>query len=243
LNLPVSKTKIICTVGPSSRSPSKLEAMIESGMNVARLNFAHGDFKEHTEDIRNVRACASKHKRMVSIMIDLPGVKMRIGNLSQEPLVLKNNEKVVLTTKKASPSGQIIPVEYKMLPKNVSRGQIIFLNDGFIQLQVERIVGPNVFCRVLVGGKLTSHKGLNLPGVKLNINPITDKDLKIVDFGLKQGVNIFGLSFVERAKDIIRVREFAKKKGHAVYLVAKIERRQALENFLGRKSLQPFLGS
>ena len=231
LKLPASKTKIICTIGPSSCSPSKLEGMIKSGMNVARLNFSHGGFKEHAKNIRNIRAAASKTRRMTSIIIDLPGVKMRIGRLQNEPVLLKTGDKAVLTTRNVLGKNGLIPVEYKQFPKNVSKGKIIFLNDGFIQLKVEKVSGRDVFCKVLIGGKLFSRKGLNLPGAKLNINPITDKDLKIVDFGLKHGVNIFGLSFVQKAKDIIRVREFAGKKGFSVHLVAKIERREAIENF------------
>jgi pyruvate kinase len=228
--LPASKTKIVCTIGPSSSSIPKLEQMIESGMNVARLNCSHGDLKEHEGNIRNIRAAAAKQKRVVSIFMDLPGVKMRIGIL-EEPIVLKNNSKVVLTTRNVPGTKTLIPVEYKHLPQSVTKGRIIFLNDGFIQLKVERIAGPNVYCKVLVGGKLSSHKGLNLPGTKLNIDPITDKDLKFVEFGLKQGVNIFGLSFIERASDILKVREFARRRGHTVYIVAKIERGEAISNF------------
>ncbi len=205
--------------------------MIESGMNVARLNFSHGEFKEHAKNIRNIRAAAAKTRRMVSIIIDLPGVKMRIGRLQNESVMLKKDGEVVLTTRSVLGTQALIPVEYKQLSKSVSRAGVIFLNDGFIQLRVEKVSGQDVFCKVLIGGELLSHKGINLPGAKLNINPITDRDLTIVDFGLKHGVNIFGLSFVEKAKDIIKVREFAKKKGFSVYLVAKIERRGAIENF------------
>jgi len=205
--------------------------MIESGMNVARLNFSHGEFKEHARNIRNIRAASLRTGRMVSIIIDLPGVKMRIGRLQNGSVLLKKDDKLVLTTRNVLGTRALIPVEFKHLDLSVSKNQIIFLNDGFIQLKVEKISGAGVFCKVLIGGKLLSHKGLNLPGVKLKINPITSKDLKIVDFGLKHGVNIFGLSFVERARDIIKVREFAGKKGHPVYLVAKIERRGAIENF------------
>ena len=231
MKLPVSKTKIVCTIGPSSCSAAKIEAMIESGMNVARLNFSHGEFKEHAENIRQIRLAASKARRMVSILIDLPGVKMRIGRLRDDALMLKKGADVVLTTKNVLGTEYLIPVEYKQLYQSVARGTTIFLNDGFIQLRVEKVIDQDVFCKVLIGGKLNSHKGLNLPGAKLNINPITERDLAIVDFGLKQGVNVFGLSFVERSKDIIKVREFARKKCFSVYLVAKIERRGAIENF------------
>lgn len=231
LKLPSHKTKIVCTIGPASYSSSKLEGMIESGMNVARLNCSHGEFAEHARDIRNIRAAASSTRRMVSIFIDLPGVKMRIGVLQNGSVILKKGEKVVLTTRHVLGTASLIPVDYKQLPKSVSKGKIIFLNDGFIQLLVEKVSSRDVFCKVLIGGKLSTHKGLNLPGAKININPITARDLKIVDFGLKHGVNIFGLSFVESPRDIIRVREFARKKGHQVYLIAKIERLGAIENF------------
>jgi len=231
LKLPSQKTKIVCTIGPSSCSPARLEGMIENGMNIARLNCSHGEFKEHAENIRNIRAAAFKTRRMISILMDLPGVKMRIGRLQNDSVLLKKGDKVVLTTRNVLGTGARIPVEYKQLPQNVSKGKIIFLNDGFIQLRVERVLVHDIACKVLIGGKLLSHKGLNLPGTKLDIDPITDKDLKIVEFGLNHGVNVFGLSFVERSKDIIKVREFARKKGHSVYLVAKIERGGAIENF------------
>jgi len=231
LKLPSHKTKIICTIGPASASASKLEEMMTSGMNIARLNCSHGEFKEHAENIHHIRTAAVKAHRMVSIFIDLPGVKMRIGVLQHGSVILKKGGKIVLTTRHVLGTDEIIPVEYKQLHKNVSPGKIIFLNDGFIQLIVEKIVGQDVHCKVLIGGKLLTHKGLNLPGAKIDINPITARDLEIVKFGLEHGVNIFGLSFVEKPKDIIQVREFAKKKGHEVYLIAKIERRGAIDNF------------
>jgi pyruvate kinase len=231
LKLPSHKTKIICTIGPASSSPSKLEGMFESGMNVARLNCSHGEFEEHATNIRNIRTAASKVRRMSSIFIDLPGVKMRIGTLQNGSVMLKIGAKVVLTTRNVLGTEGLIPVEYKQLHKSVFKDKIIFLNDGFIQLKVESVAGQDVHCKVLIGGKLMTHKGLNLPGAKINIDPITARDLKIVEFGLKHGVNIFGLSFVEKPRDIIKVREFARRKGHDVYLIAKIERRGAIENF------------
>jgi len=231
LKLPSHKTKIVCTIGPSSCSAARLEALIKSGMNVARLNFSHGEFKEHASNIRNIRKLAAQTRHRVSILIDLPGVKIRVGQFQNGSVTLKKNQETVLTTRQVPGTEALIPVEFKLFSRSVSKGGVIFLNDGFIQLKVERVAGPDVFCRVLIGGKLLSHKGLNLPGAKLNIDPVTDRDLQMVDFGLRQGVHIFGLSFVESPRDIIKVREFARKKGHSVYLVAKIERREAIENF------------
>ena len=225
------KTKIVCTIGPASCSRSRLEGMIEGGMNVARLNFSHGEFKEHAQNIRNIRDAAAKVQHLVSILIDIPGVKIRVGLLQNGSVMLKKGAQVVLTTRPVPGTDELIPVEFKLFPQSVDRGKIIFLNDGFIQLKVEKVFGRDVSCKVLIGGKLLSHKGLNLPGSKIKIDPITARDLEMVNFGLKQGVNIFGLSFVEKARDIVKVREFAKKKGHAVYLVAKIERQEAIDNF------------
>jgi pyruvate kinase len=231
IQLPSYKTKIVCTIGPASRAPAVLEELIKNGMNVARLNLSHGSFSEHRENIRNLRRAAAKLRRPLSIIIDLPGVKMRIGNLRKEPLIIKKGEKVTLTTKDIIGSGSIIPVSYKHLPRSVSKGSIIYLSDGFIQLKVEQIAGPQIHCRVVIGGPLLSHKGLNLPGAKLFVDPITSTDLATVAFGLQNGVTVFGLSFVQKAADILKVREFARRKGKDVYLVAKIERREAIENF------------
>ena len=231
MKLPLHKTKIVCTIGPACRLPSKLEDMIKSGMNVARLNFSHGDFSQHAENIRNIRAAAIKTGRPVGIIADLPGVKIRVGRLQNDSVGLKKNENVVLTTRNVPGTNVLIPVDYPQLTKAVAKGNIIFLNDGFIQLRVERVGKYEVYAKVLTGGKLLSHKGLNLPGAKLRVNPITDRDLQIVDFALKQGVHIFGLSFIESAKDIDKVRQFAKRRGQSVFLVAKIERREAIRNF------------
>lgn len=233
MKVPAHKTKIVCTIGPASCSFSRLEGMMEAGMNVARLNCSHGQFNEHARNIRNIRAAAIKTGHMVSIFMDLPGVKIRIGTFPNGSINLKKGEEAVLTTRKCVGTQKLIAVEYKQFPKSISKGSVIFLNDGFIQLRVEKVSGHDVHCRVLLGGKLLSHKGLNLPGARINVDPITGRDLEIVEFGLKHGINIFGLSFVEKPKDIIRVREFARKKGHSVYLIAKIERLGAIENFDG----------
>ncbi len=231
MKLPLHKTKIVCTIGPASRSPSILEDMVRQGMDVARLNFSHGNFAEHKADIRNIRKAVAKIKRPVGIIIDLPGVKIRIGKLKQEPLALKKGQKVTLTLRKVLGTASIIPVNYKQLPESVSKGGVIYLSDGFIQLKVERVAGGEIFCRVMIGGPLFSHKGLNLPEAKIFADPITREDLESVDFGLREGVTTFGLSFIEKADDVIKVREFAGKKRKSVYLIAKIERREAIDNF------------
>lgn len=230
-SFPQHKTKIICTIGPLSRSPAMLEHLIRAGMNVARLNFSHGEFEEHRENIRNIRAASAKLKRPVSIIADVPGVKMRIGTLRTEPVVLKKGAQLTLTTRDILGTASLISVSYKQLPKSVRRGGIIYMNDGFIQLKIEDIQGTDIFCRVMVGGLLRSHKGLNLPGAHISVNPVTKADLEIIEFCLKEGVNIFGLSFIQKAADILKVKKFVKSLGKQAYMIAKIERPEAVENF------------
>lgn len=230
MKLPSHKTKIVCTIGPACSSPAMIEEMIKKGMNVARLNFSHGDFAQHAADIRTVTQAASRLNRVVGILIDLPGVKMRIGTIADGPVILNNGQAVTLTTRNVNGNASLIPVQYKQLPKSVSKGSVIYLSDGFIQLKVLKTGGTEILCRVLVGGPISTHKGINLPGAKILVDAVTKKDLEFIDFGLKHGVNTFGISFVEKARDIEKVRQFARRRNKTVNLVAKIERREALDN-------------
>jgi len=200
-------------------------------MNVARLNFAHGTVQGHKEDIERIRAVASRLQRHCMIMADLPGPKIRIGKLLDEPLLMEKGNEIILTVKDFVGTPNKIPVEYKRLPESVNPGSLIFLNDGFIQLQVEKVSGEEVFCRTVIGGSLLSHKGLNLPGVKILADAVSDTDLEFVAFALQEGVDAFGVSFAGEADDILKVKRFVQKRGQSVYVVAKIERTEAIDNF------------
>jgi pyruvate kinase len=204
--------------------------MITSGMNVARLNFSHADLEEHGENIRRIRSAAAQVGRLVTILADLPGPKIRIGALHAEPLVLKKGDTVTLTTQDIPGTATHIPVNYQGLPQSVSKGSLIYLNDGFLQLRVQDKAGTEVRCKVLIGGQLLSNKGINLPRAKIAVDAVTDKDLGFIDFGLKQGITTFSISFVEKAADILKVKEFARKRDKRVYVVAKIERAEAAKN-------------
>jgi len=199
-------------------------------MNVARLNFSHADFDEHRENIRRIRSAAAQVGRLVTILADLPGPKIRIGTLQNEPLVLKKGDTVTLTTHDIFGTTTRIPVNYPGLPQSVYKGSLIYLNDGFLQLRVQDKSATEVRCKVLIGGQLLSNKGLNLPRTKIAADAITDKDLSFVDFGLKQGIDTFSISFVEKAADILKAKEFARKMGKSIYVVAKIERAEAAKN-------------
>jgi pyruvate kinase len=233
MRLPAHKTKIVCTIGPASRSEAVLERLMLMGMNVARLNFAHGTLQGHREDIQHIRKVAASLQRHCLIMADLPGPKIRIGKLLEEPLLLEKGDEVVLTVKDLMGTPTQIPVEYKRLPESVTSGDLIFLNDGFIQLQVEKVSGEEIFCRTVIGGPLLSHKGLSIPGVKIIADAVSEKDLEFIAFALQEGVDAFGVSFAETADDILKVKSFAQERGQSAYVVAKIERAEAIDNFDG----------
>jgi pyruvate kinase len=228
--LPSNKTKIVCTIGPSSSSPQVIADLIKSGMNVARLNFSHGTNEEHRELIRSIRTVASRLGRTVAILIDLPGPKIRIGRLIHEPVILKKGETITLTTDPASTDLAAIPVNYPPLPSLVNEGTTIFLNDGFLQVKVIRISGLEVVAKVVIGGPLLSHKGLNLPGITLPIAAVTPEDLIFVDLGLDEGVDTFTISFLEHPEDIRTIREYAERRGAKIHIVAKIERAGAVRS-------------
>ncbi|MFH0788485.1 MAG: pyruvate kinase, partial [Pseudomonadota bacterium] len=148
--LPSHKTKIVCTIGPASRSRGVIKKMLKQGMNVARLNLAHGSLQEHREDIRLIRSLSREMNRTCPILVDLPGPKIRIGQLFMDPLVLKKGQRITLTTDGVSSHPSLIPVNYKKLPQSVSKGGTIYLNDGFIQLKVLEVSGGEVECKVLM---------------------------------------------------------------------------------------------
>lgn len=224
------KTQIVCTVGPACRTEKTLRRMMQNGMTVARLNFAHGDFEQHGRDIQTVRKAAKSLGRECVILIDLPGPKIRLGQLAKEPIMLNMGDQVSLTTDEIKGTKKLIPVNYEQITKSVKKGGLVYLNDGFVQLRVLAVGAKEVKCRVLIGGELYSHKGLNLPEAKMFVEPITEHDLKCLDFGLKEGVDLYGVSFVEKAEDILKLKAYAKAKGYNARTVAKIERQEAVAN-------------
>ncbi len=230
-SLPPNKTKIVCTIGPASESQEVMEQMLLAGMNVARLNFSHGDFESHKRVIDTLRSASRATGRRVAIMADLSGPKMRIGKLKEEPVELRAGDAFTLTTKEIVGDATKASVSFSRLPKAVKPGDTLFLNDGFIQLEVTRVQGKDVHCKVMVGGELRSRKGLNLPGIDLGITAFTERDRECLQFAMEQGVDAVSQSFVESGKDIDAVRKAAKELGHSPFIIAKIERSRALERF------------
>ena len=229
--LPAHKTKIVATIGPASESPKMLVRLIRAGLNVARLNFSHGSPSKHAEVIRHIRDAARETGRRVAIMADLPGPKLRLGKIDPEPIHLSVGDRFKLTSEDIVGNAQRASTTFPQLPRVVKPGDRIFLNDGLVQLAVERAVGNDVECTVAVGGELRSRKGLNLPGVDLGISAFTENDRACLEFALKEGVDAVSQSFVERAADIEAVRAAAADMGAQPFIIAKIERADALAHF------------
>ena len=230
MNLPTHKTKIVATIGPASQAPETLKQMIRAGMNIARLNFSHGDFSGHRQVIENIRAAAAEVGLRVAIMADLPGPKMRIGNFGVDKIQLKAGDSFTLTTEEVTGDQRHVSVSFLGLPQAVKPGNMLSLNDGFIQLEVTAIHGNDVTCIVRVGGELRSRKGLNLPNIDLGIQAFTEHDRNCLQFVLENGVDAVSQSFVERAADIHAVRQAASELGRVPFILAKIERARALDN-------------
>jgi pyruvate kinase len=227
---PANKTKIVCTIGPASDSQAVLERMIRAGMNVARLNFSHGDFDSHAETIRKIRAASEATQRRVAIMADLPGPKIRIGEFKEEPIELEIDDAFTLTTENIVGNQTRVSVSLSSLPTSVQPKDRLFLNDGLIEIEVVKVEGNDVHCKVLVGGRLRSRKGLNLPDIDLGICAFTDRDHECMKFALENGVDAISQSFVETEKDISAVRKAAKDLGHDPFIIAKIERIRARDH-------------
>ncbi len=228
--LPANKTKLVCTIGPASETSERLAQLLQAGMNVARLNFSHGTFAWHKKMIDALRLAAHTSGKRLTIMADLPGPKIRIGEFVNEPVELERGDIFTLTTTDCPGTAQRVFVDFSNLPAVVKPGNRIFLNDGNIQLEVIKTADHDVDCRILVGGELRSRKGVNFAGVDLGISAFTPHDHECLKFALGNGVDAISQSFVGTAADIDTVRRAAEELGHHPFIIAKIERAGALVN-------------
>jgi pyruvate kinase len=224
------KTKIVCTIGPASESPQILEGLIRGGMNVARLNFSHGTHEEHLKKMTTIRQIADRLRQPVAILQDLGGPKIRIGMMKEGGAELRKGKEFCLTSQVLIGDETQATVTYPALPGEVKAGDRILLADGTIELQVVESDGKTIRCRVIVGGVLTSHKGLNFPTRTPLASAFTEKDQKDLLFGIQHGVDWVSLSYIQRAADIEGVKRILKKESVDIPVIAKIERKEALEN-------------
>jgi pyruvate kinase len=219
------KTKIVCTLGPASATPDTIRQLMEAGLNVARINFSHGTHEQHAATIKMVRDVARSLNRPVAILGDLQGPRIRIGDL-KAPVMLEDGADVRLAPEGQERDGEL-PITYRELAHDVHVGDRILINDGLLELVVLDVDAPRVTARVLHGGQLTSHKGMNLPGVQVSAPSITDKDREDVVFAVQQDLEYLALSFVRKAEDITELRGLVPKE---MLVVAKIEKDSALDN-------------
>ncbi len=227
------RTKIVCTIGPASSSDKMLEGLIRAGMNVARLNFSHGDHPSHRRVILKIRQLERKLGKPVAILQDLPGPKIRIGALAGDRVRLQTRQSFVLTTKKILGSEKAVSVSFPGMTRAVKKGDPILLGDGEIELEAIQVKQHEVKCRIIVGGILGSHKGIHFPRSSLNIRALTREDKKDLAFGIANKVDLVALSFVRNSQDILYARREMRKYGANIPLIAKIEKHEALDELDG----------
>ncbi|SFA90494.1 pyruvate kinase [Cohnella sp. OV330] len=225
------KTKIVCTIGPSSESLENTKKLINAGMNVARLNFSHGDYEEHGNRIKNIRQACEELGKTVAILLDTKGPEIRLGKLKEEPIELVAGEHITLTTEEILGDRDRIPVTYKDLPGDVHVGSTILIDDGLIGLTVTKVEGTEIECQIVNSGPIKSKKGVNVPGVAISMPGITEKDANDIRFGIEQGVDFIAASFVRRASDVLEIRELLEKhEARYIQIISKIENQQGVDN-------------
>lgn len=224
------RTKIVCTVGPASETEEMIGKLVSAGMNVARINFSHGTHEYQRMLIERIKKVRKEMGKPVAILMDLQGPKIRIGNVKGTAVQLLPGQEYVLTSETVLGDEKRASVSLKSLPHEVASGHPILLADGNIELRVERVVPPEIFCRVIVGGSLSSHKGINLPGSEVHVDSLTDKDRKDIEIGIEAGVDAIALSFVRTAADIEAMRKLVRHSGGHVPIIAKIEKHEAVTN-------------
>ncbi|MFQ6043866.1 MAG: pyruvate kinase [Candidatus Poribacteria bacterium] len=226
----MKRAKIICTLGPASESPEVIKALIEVGMDVARLNFSHDTREAFVRRIKLIRQISTEMNKTVAILQDLSGPKLRIGRISQEPALLTPGNPFALTVRPVAGDEREVSITYHNLPGEVKIGDTIFLADGQLELKVISVSNADINCEVVAGGELTSNKGIHVPGVSLSTPAVTEKDIDDLRFGIQQGVDWVALSFVRNREDVLTARQVLKESQADIPIIAKIEKREALYN-------------
>jgi pyruvate kinase len=226
------KTKIVCTIGPASESLENLKKLMNAGMNVARLNFSHGDYEEHGARIINIRQACKETGKTVAILLDTKGPEIRTGKMkTDEAIELVQDQFITLTTEEILGDADRISVTYENLPNDVEIGSTILIDDGLIGLTVVDIQGTEIKCRIVNGGPIKSKKGVNVPGVKISLPGITEKDANDIRFGIEQGVDFIAASFVRKAADVMEIRELLEQhNAQYINIISKIENQEGVDN-------------
>ena len=227
------RTKIVCTIGPASEDLPTIKKLIRGGMDVARLNFSHGNLHEHTGRIAKVREAGKQLGRRIAILADTRGPEIRIKTFAEEEIELQEGKKFTLTTEDLEGDSRRVSINYQDLPGDVRPGDRILIDDGLIELRAEKVFPGEIETEVIHGGKLSSRKGINLPGVSLNIPFLSQDDKRDIEFAFAQNVDFIAASFVRSAEDIIAIRRLAEENRVITRIIAKIENYKGVENFTG----------
>ena len=219
----MKKTKIICTIGPACDSPELIKKLIEAGMDIARLNFSHGSHTEHHRRIILLRQVAAELDKPLGIMLDTKGPEIRTGVFKDGKVILQEGEKVILTTEDVVGDSTLIPVSYNGLPQALKKGNTVLIADGAIKLKVIETREKEITCLVVNGGILSNRKGVNIPGISLDLPFLTEKDIQDINFGIDQGVDFIAASFVRRPEDVLMIRRMLESKNANIDIIAKIE--------------------
>ncbi len=230
IRLQQKRTKIVATIGPTSRDEDTLRKLIRLGLDVARINFSHGDHETHSRAIDDVRRIAREEGSVVAILCDIQGPKIRIGKIALEPLVLMPGDTVTLTLDEADGSGNVITLPHPEFVRDIKAGVTLLIDDGKIELYVRSTTGRTLICDVVVGGELTSRKGVSAPNAKLTLSAITEKDREDVRLALAKGAEYIAMSFVRSDNDIREMKWLIRHLGGNAAIIAKIEMREALDN-------------
>lgn len=226
------KTKIVCTIGPASKERETLRKMLEAGMNVARVNFSHGTHKDHKETIETFRSVRDELGVPAAVLLDTRGPEIRIKDFKNGQEVLDDGQRFTITTREIMGTKEIVSVTYKDFPKEVNVGNLVLINDGKIVIKVEETTDTDVKGLVIHGGKISNHKGINLPNVNLNMKYMSEQDRKDILFGIEHDVDYIAASFVRSAKDVMTIRKLLDENGgQEIRVIAKIESTQGIENF------------
>lgn len=226
----LKKTKIVCTLGPSSNTPEIIEKMIKAGMNVARFNFSHGSHEEHKQRIDMVRAASKKLGIPVALLLDTKGPEIRLGKFKNGSIMMEAGNEFTLTARDVEGDETIASMNYKELPQDVKAGDHILLSDGLVNLEVVSVEGEDIHTKILNSGKMSDRKRVAVPGIAINLPAVSETDAADIEFGCRMNMDLIAASFIQRGKDVLTIRKLLEKHNSEMKIISKIECQAAVNN-------------
>ncbi len=227
----IKRTKIVCTLGPATDKEEVLRELVLNGLNVCRFNFSHGSHEEHKSRMDLVKKVRTDLDKPIAILLDTKGPEIRTGNFADPEVLLEEGQNFTITMEEVVGTKEICTVSYKELANDVKEGDVILIDDGLVGLRVKEVYGKDIYCKVENSGIVKNHKGVNVPGVKINLPALTDKDISDIEFGIAQGIDYIAASFVRKASDVLAIREVLEKNNAThIQIISKIENHEGVEN-------------